>query len=105
MSWSISLGQVKGTTVRVHLTFLLFLLWLGAVAYARGGAAAAAGAVSFIVLLFFCVVLHEFGHILAASHFGIRTPDIMLLPIGGISNLERIPDRPREELIMALAGP
>lgn len=105
MGWSISLGRVKGTAIRVHWTFLLFLIWLGSTAYFQSGANAAAGAVSFILLLFLCVTLHEFGHILAARHFGVRTPEILLLPIGGVSKLERIPERPKEELIMAAAGP
>jgi stage IV sporulation protein FB len=87
--------------VRVHWTFLLFLVWLGSAAFFESGAKAAAAAVSFIL----CVTLHEFGHILAARHFGVRTPEILLLPIGGVSKLERIPERPREELIMAAAGP
>jgi stage IV sporulation protein FB len=105
VGWSISLGKVKGTAVRVHWTFLLFLIWLGSAAYAAGGVNAATAAVSFILLLFLCVTLHEFGHILAARHFGVRTPEILLLPIGGVSKLERIPERPKEELIMAAAGP
>ena len=105
MGWSITLGSVKGTAVRVHWTFLLFLIWLGSAAYATGGVNAAVAAVSFILLLFLCVTLHEFGHILAARHFGVRTPEILLLPIGGVSKLERIPERPREELVMAAAGP
>lgn len=105
MGWSISLGKVMGTAVRLHWTFLLFLIWLGSAAYVESGANAAVAAVSFILLLFFCVTLHEFGHILAARHFGVRTPEILLLPIGGVSKLERIPERPREELIMAAAGP
>lgn len=105
LGWSISLGKVKGTAVRVHWTFLLFLVWLGSAAYAAGGIDAATAAVSFILLLFLCVTLHEFGHILAARHFGVRTPEILLLPIGGVSKLERIPERPKEELIMAAAGP
>jgi stage IV sporulation protein FB len=105
VGWSISLGKVKGTAVRVHWTFLLFLIWLGFAAYVAGGVSAAAGAVSFILLLFLCVTLHEFGHILAARQFGVRTPEILLLPIGGVSKLERVPERPKEELIMAAAGP
>jgi stage IV sporulation protein FB len=105
VGWSVTLGKVMGTAVRVHWTFLLFLIWLGSAAYVEGGANAAAASVSFILLLFLCVTLHEFGHILAARHFGVRTPEILLLPIGGVSKLERIPERPREELIMAAAGP
>lgn len=105
MGWSISLGRLMGTAVRLHWTFLLFLVWLGTASYFEGGANAAVAATSFILLLFLCVTLHEFGHILAARHFGVRTPEILLLPIGGVSKLERIPERPREELIMAAAGP
>jgi stage IV sporulation protein FB len=105
VSWSLSLGKVKGTAVRLHWTFLLFLVWLGTASYIQKGAEAAAAAVSFILLLFLCVVLHEFGHIFAARQFGIRTPEILLLPIGGVSKLEHIPDKPREELVMAAAGP
>ena len=105
LGWSISIGSVKGTAVRLHFTFLLFLAWIGVTLYAQGGALAAASGVTFLLFLFLCVVLHEFGHILAARHFGIRTPEVVLLPIGGVSRLERIPERPREELIMALAGP
>jgi Zn-dependent protease/predicted transcriptional regulator len=105
MRWSISLGSIAGTKVRLHLTFLLFLAWLGALAWASGGPPAAVGTVSFFLLLFFCVVLHEFGHVFAARRFGVHTPEMVLLPIGGVSKLERIPDEPRQELIIALAGP
>jgi stage IV sporulation protein FB len=105
MRWSISLGSISGTKVRLHFTFLLFLVWLGAIAWASGGPPAAAGTISFFVLLFFCVVLHEFGHVFAARRFGVQTPEMVLLPIGGISKLERIPEEPRQELFIALAGP
>ena len=105
VGWSIPLGRVGGTAIRLHFTFFLFLLWIGMAFFIAGGAARAAGGIAFLILLFFCVVLHEFGHILAARHFGIRTPQIVLLPIGGVSQLERIPEKPREELLMALAGP
>ena len=105
MGWSITLGNVRGTVVRLHLTFLLFLLWIGAVYYAQGGPQAAVAGVVFIALLFGCVVLHEFGHIFAARRYGVQTPDVVLLPIGGVARMERIPEEPVQEIVVALAGP
>src|SRR3954451_20149228 len=105
MSWSFPIGSVKGTVIRLHVSFLLFLIWIGVSAYAQGGSDAALGSVLFISLLFLCVLLHEFGHVLAARRYGVQTPDITLLPIGGVARLERIPEKPAEELMVALAGP
>ena len=105
MSWSLPLGRVLGTEIRLHLTFLLLLAWIGLAHGMRGGVAEAVQGIAFISLLFACVVLHEFGHVLAARRYGIATPDITLLPIGGVARLERIPDKPAEELVVALAGP
>jgi stage IV sporulation protein FB len=105
MSWSFPIGTVMGTVIRIHLTFLLLLAWIGAAHYAAGGAQAALTGVVFICLLFLCVLLHEFGHVLAARRYGVNTPDITLLPIGGVARLERIPEEPAQELVVALAGP
>jgi len=105
MSWSIPIFRIAGIQLRIHITFLLLVVWLGFVYYATGGSRAAAGGVMFILLLFLCVVLHEFGHALAAKTFGINTPDITLLPIGGVARLERMPEEPKQELIIAVAGP
>jgi Zn-dependent protease/CBS domain-containing protein len=105
MSWSLPILRVAGVQLRIHVTFLLLIGWLAFGYYAEGGSAAAAGRVLFILLLFLCVVLHEFGHALAAKSFGINTPDITLLPIGGVARLERMPEEPKQELIIALAGP
>jgi stage IV sporulation protein FB len=105
MPWSFAAGKVKGTIVRIHFTFLVFLAWIVLAAYAAEGAKAAASAGLFFVLLFASVLLHEFGHILVARRFGVRTPAVTLLPIGGVAQMERIPEQPRQELAISLAGP
>ena len=105
MRWSFRVARVAGIDVKIHLTFLLLLAWIGFTYYLQGGTAAALQGVLFIVLLFSCVLLHEFGHALAARRYGIPTPDITLLPIGGVARLQRMPDKPGQELVVALAGP
>jgi Zn-dependent protease/CBS domain-containing protein len=105
MTWSIAIGSIRGTVIRVHVTFLLLLVWIAFSYYAQGGTQAAIQGVVFIVLVFACVVLHEFGHVLAARRYGVQTPDITLLPIGGVARLQRIPEQPSQELVIALAGP
>lgn len=105
MSWSLNFGSVAGTAIRIHVTFILFLAWIFGVNYLSGGAPAAWNSLLFVVLLFLCVLLHEFGHIFTARAFGVRTPDVILLPIGGVSRLERIPEKPGQEFLVAIAGP
>ena len=105
MSWSLPVFRLAGIQLRIHITFLLLIAWLAFGYYAQGGSAVAASRVIFVLLLFLCVVLHEFGHAFAAKAFGINTPDITLLPIGGVARLERMPEEPVQELIIAVAGP
>lgn len=105
MRWSFRLVTLFGTELRIHLTFLLLLAWYAAVAWQVGGSEAASWSALFLLLVFASVLLHEFGHVLMARHFGIRTPDILLSPIGGLARLERMPEEPRQELLVALAGP
>src|SRR6516225_8160145 len=105
MSWSLNIGTIAGTAVRVHVTFLLFLGWIFAASWVTGGSQAAWQGLAFLVLLFACVVAHEFGHIFTARAFGVSTPDVTLLPIGGVARLERIPEEPYEEFLVAIAGP
>jgi Zn-dependent protease/CBS domain-containing protein len=105
MGWSIRLFSVAGTAVRIHLTFFLLLAFYAWVGWRQGGAPGAIDLVVFIVLLFVCVVLHEFGHVFAARAYGIRTSDVTLLPIGGVASLERMPEKPGQEIVVALAGP
>ncbi|QFR33571.1 site-2 protease family protein [Ancylobacter sp. TS-1] len=105
MPWSLTVGHVYGTAVRIHVTFLLFLVWIWVAYYQQGGSGAAWEGVAFVGLLFFCVLLHEFGHIFAARRYGVKTPEVTLWPFGGIARLERIPEKPSEELVVAIAGP
>ncbi len=105
MSWSFPIGRLFGSELRIHVTFLLLLGWIAWSGWQAGGTAAAISNTVFVVALFACVIAHEFGHALTARHFGIRTPDITLLPIGGVARLEKMPENPREEILVALAGP
>ena len=105
MTWSFSLGRLLGSELRVHVTFFLLLAWVGFAAYSNGGMPAAIENLIFVLALFACVVAHEFGHALMARRYGIKTPDITLLPIGGLARLERMPEKPMQEVWVALAGP
>lgn len=106
MKWSWKLGRLAGIDVYVHATFFLLIAWVGLSYWQRDGTLAAVlGGVSFILALFACVVLHELGHALTARRYGIRTRNITLLPIGGVAALERMPEDPKQEITVALAGP
>ncbi len=106
MKWSFRIGSPFGIPVRVHVTFFLLLAWYAAIIWREAGTVTAVlQGLAFILTLFLCVVLHEFGHALTARRYGIPTRDITLLPIGGLARLERMPDDPKQELWVALAGP
>ena len=106
MKWSWRLGGFAGIGVYVHATFFLMIGWVALSHWMQGHSLAATLAgVGFILAIFGCVVLHEFGHALAVKRYGIKTRDITLLPIGGVARLERMPEEPIQELWVALAGP
>ncbi len=105
MKWSLKIGRLWGIDVYLHVTFLLFLAWAGYATYLAEGVNAAVSVVTIITALFACVLLHEYGHALTARKFGIGTADITLLPIGGVARLERMPSNPKQELLVAIAGP
>jgi Zn-dependent protease len=106
MKWSLKLGRLLGVDVYLHFTFLLLLAFLGFLYWrATQEVTATLHGVAFIIALFGCVVLHELGHALMARRYGIKTRDITLLPIGGVARLEKMPEKPMQELWVALAGP
>jgi Zn-dependent protease len=101
---SLRLVRVFGIDVKVHSTFLL-ALGLGAIQWSGFGLRGAAFGVLMIALLFVCVVLHELGHSVVANAFGIPVKEIILLPIGGISQMTKRPTKPTQELVIAIVGP
>jgi Zn-dependent protease/predicted transcriptional regulator len=104
MKWHWRLGRFFGIEVHVHATFLLIIAFVAWSHWAQGPARVVDG-ILFVLAIFACVVAHEYGHALTARRFGIRTRDITLYPIGGVARLERMPDKPIQELWVALAGP
>ncbi|MEO1049171.1 MAG: site-2 protease family protein [Bacteroidota bacterium] len=106
MKWSLYLGKYWGIKVFIHWTFLILIGWI-AISGANQGQNVNDILLTllFVLTLFFCVTLHEFGHALAAKRFNYKTRDITLLPIGGLARLESMPANPKQELIVALAGP
>ncbi|MGH3106448.1 MAG: site-2 protease family protein, partial [Rubrobacteraceae bacterium] len=106
MGGSFKIGRAFGIEVKVHWTFFLLLAFFGFTGYQNTGSLPSAlVTVGIIVALFVCVLLHEFGHALMAQRLGIETADITLLPIGGLARLKSLPDRPWDEVKIAIAGP
>lgn len=103
MTWSFQIGRLFGIPLRIHLTFflLLLLVWFQPPQSGLGGL----GGVLFVIALFACVVIHELAHSLVARRYGVPVRHIILLPIGGISMMERMPDDPHEEFNVAVVGP
>src|SRR5215216_2135870 len=106
MGGSFSVGRAFGIDIRVHWTFLLLPILFALYSYQNTGSfVAALVAVVVILALFVCVLLHEFGHSLMAQRLGLEVPDITLLPIGGLARLKVLPEKPADEVKIAVAGP
>ena len=105
LGWSINLFRLFGIQLAVHASFGLLLAYYGWQGWQEGGTVGMLWSVALIVLFFGCVVLHELGHSLTARRYGVRVPRILLLPIGGMAEMEQIPRRPATELLITIAGP
>jgi Zn-dependent protease/CBS domain-containing protein len=106
MGNSFKIGRLSGIDVKVHWTFLLLLIFFGFRGYqSEQSLTGALVSIAVIVALFVCVLLHEFGHSLVAKRLGIEVPDITLLPIGGVARLKALPEKPMDEVKIAIAGP
>jgi Zn-dependent protease/predicted transcriptional regulator len=104
--WAIRIGRILGIPIDVHVTFLVLLAWIALGPIASGGSLEEGmESAGFTALVFATVVFHELGHASVARRFGFETTRILLLPIGGIATLTRLPTRPLEELLVAIAGP
>ncbi len=106
MNGALKIGNVKGIKIQIHWSFWIIVLWIMMAYYMQSHSVNAAlmGGL-FVLAIFGCVVLHELGHALTALRFGVKTKSITLLPIGGLANLEKIPEKPKQEFIIAVAGP
>lgn len=106
MRWSWKVGKIAGINLYMHATFLLLLLFVLFAYWTNGhDMAEALVGILFVLVIFACIVFHELGHALTARKYGVQTRDIVLLPIGGVARLEHMPEKPREEFWVALAGP
>src|SRR5919199_6669100 len=106
MGGSFRIGRVFGIDIKVHWTFFLVLLFFAFAGFQGSGSLAGALVTTVVIVaLFFCVLLHEFGHSLVAQRLGIEIPDITLLPVGGLARLKSLPEKPWDEVKIAVAGP
>ena len=108
MTRSLTIARISDIDVRLHPTFALVFLWV-LIDWRRLGGGQDASAILFtlalVVLVFGCVLLHEFGHALMARQFGVRVHDVSLSAVGGVARMEQLPFEPRAEVLISLAGP
>jgi stage IV sporulation protein FB len=104
MKWSFKVGEIFGISIRVHAIFLLLLLIIGLSEASTSGVRAGLISMLFVASVFVCVLLHELGHSVQAKRYGIKVEDITLLPIGGVAHMHEIPENPRKEIRITLAG-
>lgn len=102
--FSFPVARIFGIQLRIHYTFFLIVLIFALGATAPGGLGVVSAMV-WLVLIFICVLIHELGHSLLAKRKGATVKAIVLLPIGGVSQLENLPESPPDEFAIAIVGP
>lgn len=105
LGWSLNLFRIRGIQLSVHSSFLLLLAYAGYEGWTEAGTAGLWWDVAMLLAFFTCVVLHELGHSFTARRFGVGVPRILLMPIGGMAEFDSIPRRPRDEILITIAGP
>lgn len=106
MKSNLYLGKYFGTKIEIHWTFYLLTVWIILSEYLNGGSIdRILFNFQFIVAVMICVLLHELGHAWAAKKFGIKTTKMVLLPIGGISSINKTIESPKAEFLITIAGP
>lgn len=104
--WSLYIGKISGIKIFIHWTFLFLISWILISNFQQGkNLASVLYTLSFVLAVFVCVILHELGHALTAKYFKYHIKDITLLPISGMARMDEIPENPKHELVVALAGP
>lgn len=106
MKANLNLGTISGIKIKIHWTFFLLIVWIIFDELKRGGNTdSILFNIAFLLAVFLCVILHELGHALTAKRFGVKTEKITLLPIGGMASFDKIPESPKQELLIVIAGP
>ncbi|HHB80092.1 MAG TPA: hypothetical protein ENK85_12750, partial [Saprospiraceae bacterium] len=106
MKGAFKIAKMFGIPVKIHWSFFLLPAWaVGSSVYNGMDWNAAGWFLIYILTLFVCVLLHEFGHILMARRYGVGTEDVILTPIGGMARLHRMPEKPKNEFAVSIAGP
>lgn len=105
LRWSFRLFKIRGIQLSVHGSFLILLAYVALEGWQLDGWPGLGWSVALLVVFFTCVVLHELGHSFTARAFGVGVPRILLMPIGGMAEFDRMPRRPREEFLITIAGP
>ena len=106
MKGAIKLIRIKGIAVSLHWTFIFLFAWILILqAINRASLSETIWSLTAVAAIFCCVILHELGHAMVASRYGILTRSILLLPIGGVAKMEKMPDKAAEEIAISVAGP